>query len=73
MCYLENVIIDLFIHLFIYLFIYLFYLFILLQFPYQFSVNVIEAVVHVLTSREDKEDREYIPHTHPIPWVILLE
>ena len=26
-----------------------------------------------MITREDKEDREGIPHTHPIPWVIRLE
>ena len=28
---------------------------------------------YIVCTREDKGDREGIPHTHPIPWVIRLE
>ena len=33
----------------------------------------INCVFLYLKAREDKGDREGIPHTHPIPWVIRLE
>ena len=32
-----------------------------------------QDVYHRVKPREDKGDREGIPHTHPVPWVIRLE
>ena len=34
---------------------------------------VLERVIYYAETREDKRDREGIPHTHPIPQVIRLE
>ena len=34
-------------------------------------MNIKNAVY--IRARKDKGDREGIPHTHPIPWVICLE
>ena len=42
--------------------------------PQVFSANVaLTCNCAALLTREDKRDREGIPHTHPIPWVIRLE
>ena len=48
----------------------------LMKFPRMEKVNSVPApllICDVFWSREDKGDREGIPHTHPIPKVIRLE
>ena len=47
------------------------------KFPYaydrDFSKDFTIPLTILFVSREDKGDREGIPHIHPIPWVIRLE
>ena len=41
--------------------------------PWRDKLLLVYFHIELEESREDKGDREGIPHTHPIPWVIRLE